>query len=160
MQHRIGRRLWRGLAAALCATALAASLGCGGSQSEAEEAKTATPPLPSLAETYGQGESEEAEEEGALDVGKWPDSTRSPHPMAAVSAQDVPLYRSCGEPDRALSLVASRVLARRMDGEAPYSPRELELLLRARGVPQIWPRALTIAGLEDGEALELSLIHI
>jgi len=159
MQHRIRRRLWWGLVAPPCVMALAASVGCGGSQSEAEGAKTATRPLPSLAEAYGDGESEETQEEDALHVGKWPDATRSPQPMAAVSGPDAPLYRSCGEPDRALSLVASRVLARRLDGEPPYSPRELELLLRARGLPQVWPRALTVAGLEDGEQLQHRLAH-
>ncbi|MBW2523890.1 MAG: CAP domain-containing protein [Deltaproteobacteria bacterium] len=142
------------LGVASCAAALwLAALGCGGSQSEPEEADSAKPPLPSLAEAYGDPDAETGSAEGALDVGKWPRSSRSPQPAGAVSGPDGALYQRCGEPDRALTSVASRVLERRLDGEPPYAPREIELLLRARGLPQVWPRALVLAGLADGDEL-------
>lgn len=151
------RRYISRLTGAWVGAALVAALGCGGAQSEPEQAEAQERPLPSLAETYGSAEESTAGGNDALDVGSWPESSRSPQPMSAIAAPDVALYQRCGDPDRALALVASRVIERRMDGSAPFSPREMELLLRAHGLPQVWPRAITIAGLEEGESLHARL---
>lgn len=100
-------------------------------------------------------ESEPAPEADSTDGGLagWPAWIRSPQPVGSVASRDVALYQACGTPDRGLVQVAGRILDRRLDGAAPYSPRQLDLLLRIAGLPQVWPRAWAVAGLDDGPEL-------
>lgn len=79
----------------------------------------------------------------------WASASRSPEPPSSVSAQDDALYRRCGRADLALMRVASAIVDRRLDGVEPPTPRELALLLRAEGVPQVWPRAWAVTGVRD-----------
>lgn len=150
----IGRSRRRGL---VCGGwSLVAMLGCGGATAEAPTPAERSSSLPSLAETYGGEEADtgEGDEGDRAATGRWPAASSSPQPLRAVAGPDAALYRFCGTPERGLALTASRVLERRMSDEPPFAPRQLELLLRARGVPQVWPRVLTVAGLADGAELQ------
>ena len=87
----------------------------------------------------------------------WQAHSRSPQRAAAVSEPDAPLYAHCGEPDLGLERVAGELVARRLGSEPPPGPRELEGLLRANGVPQIWPAAWSLGGIADEHEIERRL---
>ena len=84
-------------------------------------------------------------EEAPLD---WAPSAESPR-LAAPHAADGRLYQLCGQSEVGLVKVAAALVGRRLDGRKPPGEAQLGQLLRAAGVPQVWPRAWSLAGKHD-----------
>lgn len=86
----------------------------------------------------------------------WSDSVHSPH-TATPSGRDADLYEVCGGRDLGLTRVAAEVVNRRIQGLAPPTEAQLKTLLRAAGVPQLWPRAWALRGTVDEAELKKRL---
>jgi len=80
---------------------------------------------------------------------RWATATRSPQAVKTSGGRDKPLYELCGQRDLGLVRVAAAVVGRKVDRVSPPSQRQLLQLLRAAGVPQLWPRAWALAGDHD-----------
>ncbi len=88
---------------------------------------------------------------------RWADSMHSPHVGAPASGRDSGLYELCGGRDLGLTRVAAEVVNRRIEGLAPPSEAQLKTLLRAAGVPQLWPRAWALRGSVGDDELKARL---
>ncbi|HHH27800.1 MAG TPA: CAP domain-containing protein [Polyangiaceae bacterium] len=102
-----------------------------------------------LAATTSDAEArEEAAAQKPQSALRWVAQTESPRSAPPVG----PLYRACGGRDLALVEVAAQIVRRRLQGLPPPSERQLETLLRASGVPQVFPRAWALRG-DHGDAV-------
>ncbi|MEQ9322509.1 MAG: CAP domain-containing protein [Polyangiaceae bacterium] len=112
------------------------------------------PAVALFAPALAQAETEEqAKDEGPRSPLRWVAETESPR-----SAQPTgPLYRACGGRDLGLVSVAAQIVRRRLRGMPPPSERQLETLLRASGVPQVFPRAWSLRGDHGDEVIATKL---
>lgn len=102
-----------------------------------------------VATSPGRADAKEpADEQGPRSPLRWVAQTESPRSAEPTG----PLYRACGGRDLGLVSVAAQVVRRRLRGLPPPSERQLETLLRASGVPQVFPRAWSLRG-DHGDAV-------
>jgi uncharacterized protein YkwD len=90
---------------------------------------------------------------GRANAASWSRKTTSPR---VVASKD-PAYDVCGAPDEGLIRVARELLHRRMRGASPPDQAQVRAMLRRAGVPQVWPRAWSVAGVHDEAQLRASL---
>jgi uncharacterized protein YkwD len=101
-----------------------------------------------MAVSLGSASAHAEEDEAPKTALHWARRSESPRSAPAAGA----LYGACGGRDLGLVKVAAQIVHRRLDGLAPPSERQLQTLLRAAGVPQVWPRAWSLRG-NHGEAV-------
>ncbi len=104
------------------------------------------------------GEPEAKEAKGADDGEppiplSWVAESRSPQ-SASIAGRDAHLHALCGARDLGLGRVASAILSRRLSGAPAPSPRAIEVLARAAGVPHPFVAAWSLAGTVEEPALD------